>query len=127
MQGQKVCFITGDTRNLHEHHVFGGCRRRASEAWGCKVWLRADWHNPSDYGVHFDTALDRRIKEQCQKRFEAIHGHEAFMAVFGKNFIQCDQYEGEGRDSQDGDVYAHEPSETSSGGFRLLACEDLPY
>lgn len=87
MQTRRECCITGATTGLHRHHIFQGVRRKASEEWGCWVWLRSDWHNLSDYGVHFNPDLDRRLKQACQERFEALHGHEAFMKVFGKNYI----------------------------------------
>lgn len=79
--------MTGAVVNLHRHHVYGGARRKLSEKWGCWVWLRADYHNESSHGVHFDHELDMRIKRECQEAFEALHGHEKFMEVFGKNYI----------------------------------------
>ena len=87
MQDTKECYITGSRINLHRHHVYAGSRRALSEKWGCWVWLRADYHNMSNHGVHFDTALDLRIKQETQKRFETLHGHEKFMEVFGKNYL----------------------------------------
>lgn len=83
----KECYVTGSRTNLHRHHVYGGSRRSASEKWGCWVWLRADYHNMSNYGVHFDHQLDQRIKRECQEAFEALYGHEKFMQVFGKNYL----------------------------------------
>ena len=88
MQNTKECYITGSTVNLHRHHVFGGNpNRRLSEKHGCWVWLRADWHNMSNYGVHFDKELDLQIKRETQARFEATWGHEKFMEVFGKSYL----------------------------------------
>lgn len=88
LQGDdKRCYITGSTEGLHKHHIFAGNRRRASDAWGCWVWLRADWHNMSDYGVHANKALDTRLKLEAQAAFEAKYGHQKFMDVFGKNYL----------------------------------------
>lgn len=87
LQKKRECFITGDTLELHRHHVYGGSRRKASEAWGCWVWLRADWHNLANYGVHTNKELDIWLKRLYQERFEELHGHEKFMAVFGKNYL----------------------------------------
>ena len=75
--------MTGAERELDKHHCFHGSRRKAAEKWGCWVWLNHD--------VHMDlhqrnTALDKQIKAECQKRFEELHGHETFMRVFGKNY-----------------------------------------
>lgn len=87
LQGGKACYITGARTGLHRHHIYGGGRRKASEEWGCWVWLRADWHNMASYGVHFDRELDLQLKQDCQRAFEALHGHEAFMAAFGRNYL----------------------------------------
>lgn len=87
LQNKKECYITGDTQGLHKHHVYPGSRRKASAEWGCWVWLRADWHNLADYGVHFNLDLDRRLKQECQEKFEELYGHDKFMSVFGKNYL----------------------------------------
>lgn len=87
MQTQKECYITGSLTNLHRHHVFGGSKRKASEEWGCWVWLRAEYHNMSRLGVHFDHDLDIRIKRETQQRFEELYGHKKFMEVFGKSYL----------------------------------------
>ena len=87
MQDEKVCYLTGSTVSLHKHHVFGGPLRQASEKWGCWVWLRDDYHNMSDKGVHFDKALDRIIKQDTQEQFEKLYGHIKFMEVFGRSYL----------------------------------------
>lgn len=85
MQDEKECFVTGSPYGLDLHHVYADPRRKASDKWGCTVWLRHD--------VHMDlhqrnTALDRQIKARCQKRFEELYGHEKFMDVFGKSYLE---------------------------------------
>ncbi len=87
MQTERECFITGDKNGLHKHHIFQGCRRQASDKWGCWVWLRWDWHNGASYGVHNDAELSLRLKKECQEKFESLYGHEKFMEVFGKNYL----------------------------------------
>lgn len=42
----------------------------------------------SDHGVHFDKALDLQLKQECQRRFEALYGHDTFMEVFGRNYLE---------------------------------------
>lgn len=81
------CYITGSTINIHIHEIFFGSFRQKSIKWGCCVPLRADWHNMSNYGVHYDHDLDIKLKKECQKRFEEIYGHEKFMEVFRKNYL----------------------------------------
>lgn len=87
MQTEKECYITGSTEDLHKHHIYPGSRRNASEKWGCWVWLRADWHNMSDYGVHFNKELDLRLKRECQEEFERRYDHDTFMKIFGRNYL----------------------------------------
>lgn len=88
LQSAKECYVTGDTNNLHEHHIyFGKGNRRISEKYGFKVWLRADWHNMSDYGVHFNPDLDLHLKRMCQQKFEETHTRAEFMALIGMNFL----------------------------------------
>lgn len=88
MQTEKECYITHSTLNLHKHHIFfGTANRKKSEKWGCWVWLRDDYHNMSDRGVHFDEELDKRLKKECQQRFEELYGHDMFMMVFHRNYL----------------------------------------
>lgn len=87
MQDEKECYITGATENLHKHHIYFASNRKNSEKYGCWCWLRADWHNMSDHGVHFDRAFDLRLKAECQAKFEALYSHDEFMRIFGKNYL----------------------------------------
>ncbi len=89
MQNEKVCYVTGSAYDLHKHHIFRGPNRSNAERFGCWVWLRSDWHNMAPYGVHGSQGkeLDLDLKKECQKKFEAIHGHDAFMAAFGRNYL----------------------------------------
>ena len=87
IQTEKKCFITGSTINLHCHHVFGGANRKHSEKYGLKIWLRADWHNMANYGVHFNKPLDLEIKQLAQRKFEEKYSHEEFMKIFRKNYL----------------------------------------
>lgn len=76
LQERKECFITGATEGLHCHHIFGGKNRRLSEQYGLKVWLRYDWHNGSDYGVHgkYGSKLSRDLKAYAQQRAMEHYG-----------------------------------------------------
>lgn len=87
LQTERECYITGATQGLHVHHIYPGSRRKASDKWGCWVWLRADWHNLSDYGVHNNPDLSMRLKRECQQKFEELYGRDKFMEVFGKNYL----------------------------------------
>ena len=87
MQDSKECYISHSPFNLHKHHIFAGSRRKASEKHGCWVWLRSDWHNMSDYGIHFNKALDAQLKQECQMKFEETHSREDFIQIFGKSYF----------------------------------------
>lgn len=87
MQQGKYCYITGDSGNLHKHHIFGGARRKLSEKYGLWVYLRGEWHNQSRYGVHFNSLLNRLLKREAQIAFERNHTREEFMSIFGRNYL----------------------------------------
>jgi hypothetical protein len=87
LQDKKECFVTHSTASLTRHHIFYGPLRKKSEKFGLVVWLRADWHNTSNYGVHFNPALDKYLKKIAQKAFEGVYGHEKFMTEFGRNYL----------------------------------------
>lgn len=44
----------------------------------------------ADYGVHGKNGheLDMQLKRECQKRFEELYGHDTFMDVFKKNYLE---------------------------------------
>ena len=76
MQDKRECYISGFSTNLARHHIYGGGRRQLSDIWGC--WVHGkDGHE-----------LDMRLKRECQKRFEELYGHDTFMAVFKKNYLE---------------------------------------
>ena len=82
------CYVCGTTTNLHTHEVFyGTANRKKSIEWGCYVKLCGKHHNQSNEGVHFNKALDTRLKKEAQKKFEELHGHEKFMEIFRKNYL----------------------------------------
>lgn len=87
LQNEKKCYITGSIDNLHKHHVYMGANRQKADKWGCWVWLSADWHNMSNYGVHFNKELDLKLKKEMQEAFEKKYSHEKFMEVFHKNYL----------------------------------------
>lgn len=79
-----------NTNNLHKHHIFGGtANRKLSEEDGMWIWLRADWHNMSDYGVHFNKELDLKLKRIAQKRWQEYYHKtkEDFIKKYGKSYI----------------------------------------
>lgn len=88
MQDEKRCYVTkAENVPLHKHHIYGGPNRRVSEANGFWVWLRPEWHNMSDHGVHFNMVLDMKLKQECQRKYEETHTRDEFMALIGRNYL----------------------------------------
>ena len=90
MQTEKVCYITGQTNNLHKHHIyFGNPGRRISEENGFWVYLAGWLHNQSEHGVHgkYGHELDLLLKTHCQMKYEETHTRKEFMALIGKNYL----------------------------------------
>lgn len=93
MQTEKACYITGDTFNLHKHHIYGGNGRRSiCEAHGFWCYLRGDFHNQSEKGVHGRDghALDLQLKQECQRIYEQTHTRDEFMRIIHRNYLDLD-------------------------------------
>lgn len=104
LQGKgKRCYLSGNEHQpLHRHHVYFGTGQRAiSDKHGFWVWLRPEWHNTTNYGVHgkMGHKLDLMIKEDCQRKYEEewlkehegaseIEARMAFMEIVGKNYLE---------------------------------------
>ena len=91
LQSEKRCYITGDTSRLNRHHIFGGNPgRKISEKNGFWCWLRNDYHNGANYGVHGKDGhnLNLALKRECQKKYEETHSRDEFMAFVGKNYLE---------------------------------------
>ena len=90
IQTEKECYITGSTDNLHLHHVIpGNGTRKLCDKYGLTVWLRADWHNMSDYGVHFNKKLDTELKQMAQQKAMEVYGWDInrWIEIFGQNYL----------------------------------------
>lgn len=89
-QSEKVCFITGSTEGLEEHHIiFGHGRRELSEEYGYKVWLRYELHNDKKFSVHKNPKFDLELKQMAQLHFEMHHGtRDEFTKIFGMNYFE---------------------------------------
>lgn len=89
LQDTKQCFITQATTNLHKHHIYYGVGlRQISEDNGFWVYLRGDFHNQSNQGVHCgNKTLDLHLKETCQCKYEETHSRDDFMRLIGRNYL----------------------------------------
>lgn len=88
IQHARCCWACGRLEPLEEHHIFFGPYRTKSEKYGMKVWLCPEHHRMQPSGVHGgNRQLDLRLKKAAQIRFEQMFGHELFMRVFGRNWL----------------------------------------
>ena len=87
MQTEKECYITKSTSNLHKHHIFGAANRKWSEKYGLWIWLREDWHDMADYGIHFNSDLREKIQQKAQQRFIEVYPDLDFFKIFGRNYL----------------------------------------
>ena len=94
LQKKKECYLcrylykTSNTWNLEEHHcINGNPGRKLSEKYGLKVYLCAEHHrgNNGVHGYRHDFSLF--LKQLAQKAFEQKYGHEKWMEVFKRNYI----------------------------------------
>ena len=87
IQDSKECFVTGATKNLDRHHIFGASRRDKSEQYGLWVWLRHDVHMSIHSG---DSVMAYSLKRLAQTKFEEHHSRKRFVEIFGKNYLDGD-------------------------------------
>jgi hypothetical protein len=87
LQSSKVCYVTGRTDRLEEHHCLYGKNRQKADDYGLTVWLRPEWHT-GEHGVHHgNTALDLELKQLAQMEFEKVYGHMRWMDEFGRSYL----------------------------------------
>ena len=89
IQDNKECFMTGDTSNLHKHHIYFGANRKVSEEYGFWCWLRWDCHiaNSPNPTPHNDRQTDLNLKRYCQSLYEEKHSREEFIKLIGRSYI----------------------------------------
>ena len=92
ISNDRVCLLCGSSVNLHKRHVFyGTANRKLSEEDGCWIWLCANHHNMTDYSVHFDHHLNRRIQRETQMIWEGRYGsREDFIKRYGRSYLGSD-------------------------------------
>lgn len=87
LQSERCCYFCGSVVSLEEHHIFAGvANRKISEKYGLKVWL-CHWHHTGDGGAQYDPEKGMQLKQEAQKAFERIHGHELWMKTIRKNYL----------------------------------------
>ena len=87
ISNERECLVCKTTYNLHKHHVFEGtANRKKSEKYGCWCYLCAKHHNLSNEGVHYNKALDKKLKKYAQSKFEETYPELDFLKIFGRNY-----------------------------------------
>jgi hypothetical protein len=89
LQGkEKYCWVTGARSvPLQKHHVFyGNNLHDISDKHGFWVYLLPDLHK----SIHHTEGnmLGLMLKRECQKAYEDWKGHEAFMKLIGRNYVE---------------------------------------
>ena len=89
-QNDNACYMCGRYAPLEEHHIYGGCNRKASERYGLKVRICRDCHNK----VHFSNGkLMAKLRAQGQRIAMAHYGWsiDDFRKHFGQNYLEVEE------------------------------------
>ena len=87
ISNERECLVCKTTYNLHKHHIYEGtANRKKSEKYGCWCYLCAKHHNASNEGVHFNKALEKKLKKYAQSKFEETYPELDFLKIFGRNY-----------------------------------------
>lgn len=89
LQTVEQCFFCGSGKPLETHHIFfGNPGRQISEKNGFKVRLCPACHRISKESPHRCRETDLRLKQLCQKTYEAQgHTREEFISLVGRNYL----------------------------------------
>lgn len=85
-----LCMLNDDYRihkDLHEHHVFNGPDREASEEEGFTVYLCIKHHIDGPEAVHHNRENDLILKRYAQMIWEETHTREEFQKRFRKSYL----------------------------------------
>ena len=87
LQTDRSCYFCGSVVRLEEHHIFAGvANRRISEKYGLKVWLCHE-HHTGNNGAQYDQEKNLQLKQEAQKKFEALYSHDLWMRLIRKNYL----------------------------------------
>lgn len=82
----RECAICKTTQGIERHHVFFGSDRKMADKYGLVIDLCYE-HHRGEFSPHHNRELDLQLKRHYQQIFEAEHGHEMFMKLFGRNYL----------------------------------------
>lgn len=90
------CYVCGTDKNIHVHEIFGGQNRAKSKSDGMCLGLCGPHHNLSSQGIHYNKALDDKVKKQaekiwiktyCDKDLTPEEKIEQFIKRYGQNYL----------------------------------------
>ena len=64
----------------------GVANRKISDAYGIWIYLCDSCHRGTE-GAQYNKEVNIKLKQEAQQAFEAIYGHEKWMALFRKNYL----------------------------------------
>lgn len=77
------CYLCGSPISEEHHLIFGRGMRELSEQYGLVIQLCRTCHEE----MHRNKVMMAWSKAEGQRRFEAEHGHEEYMKIFGRNYL----------------------------------------
>ena len=90
ISNEKQCYVCGDRRNLHRHHIIFGKNRKKADEDGLTVWLCYQ-HHEGTYGVHgkLGHSLDMQLKCTAERCWIETYKKtiDEFRKRYGKNYI----------------------------------------
>ena len=90
LQTEHRCWVCGTDKNLMLHHcIYGSGKRALADKEGLTIWLCPRHHNMSNEGVHFDKALDLRVKQFAQTEWLAQHDNnlDGWFKLFHRSWL----------------------------------------
>jgi hypothetical protein len=81
-----ICRYTGQAYAETHEVFFGRGKRQLSIKYGLQVKVASDIHQ--DIHRYPMTGLDLELKKEFQGIFESKYGHEKFMELFGRDYLQ---------------------------------------
>jgi hypothetical protein len=81
-----ICEVCG-AMFAETHEIFFGKHRQLSIKYGIQVHLCTE-HHRGPAGPHLNLRRNLELKQQGQRWFERLYGHEKFMKEFGRNYLE---------------------------------------